>query len=273
MKLKEGNGMYKKIFLMFLGICFCFSLLGCGSGAPKAKEPVKLTVFAAASLNEILTQLGNQYMTENKGVKVIYNFDSSGTLRTQLQEGAEGDVFLSAGQKQMNQLEQKAFLLEGSRFNVLENKVVLVVPKGNPKNLKSFGELAERLPREKMLLAIGNADVPVGQYTLELFRFYKLKEQELAQGGKLTYGSNVKEVALQVSEGAVDAGIVYQTDAASAKLAVVEEATKEMCGQVIYPAAVLKDSKNQAEAQKYLAFLKSAQAREAFKKAGFTPLK
>lgn len=265
--------MYKKIALMFWGICLCFSLLGCGSGAPKAKEPVKLTVFAAASLTETLTQLGDRYMAENKGVKLIYNFDSSGTLKTQIQEGAECDAFISAGQKQMNQLEQKKMLLEGSRFNILENKVALVVPKGNPKNLKAYTDLAGRLPKEKMLLAIGNADVPVGQYTIKLFNYFKLKEQELAKAGKLTYGSNVKEVTLQVSEGAVDAGIVYQTDATSAKLQVVDTATKEMCGQVIYPAAILKASKKQAEAQKFMAFLKSAEAGEIFKRVGFTPLK
>lgn len=265
--------MYKKIALMFLGICFCFSLLGCGSGTPKEKGQVELTVFAASSLTESLTQLGDRYMAENKGIKLIYNFDSSGTLKTQIQEGAECDAFISAGQKQMNLLEQKSLLLESSCFNILENKVALVVPKGNPKNIKSYADLAGRLQGEKIMLAIGNADVPVGQYTLKLFNFYKLKEQELAQAGKLTYSSNVKEVTLQVSEGAVDAGIVYQTDATSAKLQVVDTATKEMCGQVIYPAAILKASKKQAEAQKFMAFLKSAEAGENFKRVGFTPLK
>lgn len=275
--------MYKKIAIMALGLGICLGILGCSNKAAQEKEPIKLTVFAAASLTETLSQLGNQYMAENKDVKVVYNFDSSGTLKKQIQEGAECDVFLSAGQKQMNQLDATAdeklnptkldFLLKGSRFNILENKVALVVPKGNPKNIKSFDDLVKMLQSEKLLLAIGNADVPVGQYTQQLFHYYKLDEKTLNKAGKLTYGSNVKEVATQVKEGAVDAGIIYQTDAASAKLEVVATATKEMCGQVIYPAAILKASKNQAEAQKYLEFLKSAKNKEAFVKVGFTPLK
>ncbi|MDO4178434.1 MAG: molybdate ABC transporter substrate-binding protein [Phascolarctobacterium sp.] len=276
--------MNKKTLALGLSCLVLFVLTGCGGDKQKAnKEPQKLTVFAAASMTETLKELGDKYMAENKNVKIVYNFDSSGTLKTQIQEGAACDVFISAGQKQMNQLDIKAgeklnpkkldFILDGSRFNILENKVALVVPKGNSKNIKSYDDLFKKLKSEKIMLAMGNSDVPVGQYTLKIFNYYKLDDKSLAKAGKITYGSNVKEVTTQVSEGTVDAGIIYQTDATSAKLTVVDTATKEMCGQVIYPAAILKNSKNQAEAKKYLDFLKTDASGAVFKKVGFTPVK
>lgn len=273
-----------KLSTLGMGICLLSIMLGCGNAKPKANNNVsQITIFAASSLTEALQEIGNLYMVENKNVKIVYNFDSSGALKTQIQEGATCDIYISAGQKQMNQLDIKSeaelnpqkldYLLEGSRFNILENKVTLVVPKKNAKNIKSYDDLVNKLKNDKILLAMGNSDVPVGQYTLKIFDFYKLDEKALAKAGKITYGSNVKEVTTQVVEGVVDAGIIYQTDAASAKLDVVDTATKEMCGQVIYPAAIIKQSKNQAEAKKYLDFLKTDAAGAVFKKIGFTPVK
>ena len=249
---------------------------------PTAPEKVELVVFAAASMTETLTELGDRYMATHENVTIVFNFDSSGTLKTQIEEGAVCDVFISAGQKQMNQLDINAdpavnvdgldYILEGSRFNILENKVALAVPEGNPKNIHSYEDLRDGLVNGTVLLAMGNADVPVGQYTQKILAYYELDEAALAQAGCLTYGTNVKEVTTQVSEGAVDCGIIYQTDAASAGLTVVDTATAEMCGQVIYPAAVLKASKNAETAQDFLAFLTSAEAAEVFSAVGFTPL-
>ena len=249
---------------------------------PTAPEKVELVVFAAASMTETLTELGSRYMATHENVTIVFNFDSSGTLKTQIEEGAVCDVFISAGQKQMNQLDINAdpavnvggldYILEGSRFNILENKVALAVPEGNPKNIHSYEDLRDGLVNGTVLLAMGNADVPVGQYTQKILAYYELDEAALAQAGCLTYGTNVKEVTTQVSEGAVDCGIIYQTDAASAGLTVVDTATAEMCGQVIYPAAVLKASKNAETAQDFLAFLTSAEAAEVFSAVGFTPL-
>ncbi len=124
-------------------------------------------------------------------------------------------------------------LVTDSRVDLLENKVTLTVPEGNPKGIESFDQLAELLKGGEVLLAIGNSDVPVGQYTLKIFNYYGIDETAVAD--KLTYGNNVKEVTSQVSEGAVDCGIIYATDAHSAGLTVVDSATAEMCGQVIYP--------------------------------------
>ncbi|MGN1016992.1 MAG: molybdate ABC transporter substrate-binding protein [Faecousia sp.] len=247
-----------------------------------AAEPVELIVFAAASMTETLTELGNAYMADHQEVTIVFNFDSSGTLKTQIQEGADCDIFISAGQKQMNQLDINAkpeanpdgldFVLEGSRFNILENKVALAVPEGNPAGINSYDDLIAGLKEGRVVLAMGNSDVPVGQYTQKILAFYELSEEDLAAAGSVTYGSNVKEVTTQVSEATVDCGIIYQTDAFSAGLTVVDTATAEMCGQVIYPAAILKASKYPDAAQAFLDYLVSDAGDAVFAAVGFTPV-
>lgn len=245
-------------------------------------ESVELIVFAAASLTETLNAIAETYSAENPGVTFRFNFDSSGTLKTQIQEGADCDLFLSAGQKQMNQLDSTAsaevntegldFVDSDSRVDLLENKVVLCVPENADKGIDSFDSLAEHLKAEDILFCMGNRDVPVGQYTQKILAYYELDEAALAAAGVITYGSNVKEVTTQVSEASVDAGVVYCTDAFSAGLKVVDEATKEMCGQVIYPAAVLKAAPNADAARKFLEYLQTSAAGEVFESVGFTAL-
>ena len=244
-------------------------------------EEIELIVFAAASMTETLTEIKDLYEAANPGVKITYNLVSSGTLKTQIQEGAECALFISAGQKQMNQLDSTAseevntegldFVLQGSRINLLENKVVLVVPEGNPKGIESFDQLAELLKNGEVLMAMGNSDVPVGQYTQKILAWYELNEDELSSAGKITYGTNVKEVTTQVSEASVDCGVVYCTDAFSAGLTVVEGATAEMCGQVIYPAAVLNVSTHPEAAQSFLDYLTTDEAIAVFEAVGFSP--
>ena len=241
-------------------------------------ESVELIVFAAASLTETLNAIAETYSAENPGVTFRFNFDSSGTLKTQIQEGADCDLFLSAGQKQMNQLDSTAsaevntegldFVDSDSRVDLLENKVVLCVPENADKGIDSFDSLAEHLKAEDILFCMGNSDVPVGQYTQKILACYELDEAALAAAGVITYGSNVKEVTTQVSEASVDAGVVYCTDAFSAGLKVVDEATKEMCGQVIYPAAVLKTAPNAVAARKFLEYLQTSAAGEVFESVG-----
>ena len=293
----------KKWISLITALCMTVCLLaGCGAGqtasaptiasaaapaetaAPEtesAAEPVELIVFAAASMTETLTVLASQYMADHPEVTVVFNFDSSGTLKTQIQEGAQCDIFISAGQKQMNQLDITAkpevntegldFVLEGSRFNILENKVALAVPEGNPAGIESYDDLIAKLKAGKVILAMGNSDVPVGQYTQKILAFYGLAEETLAAAGSVTYGSNVKEVTTQVSEAAVDCGVIYQTDAFSAGLTVVDTATAEMCGQVIYPAAIVKTSQNVEAAQAFLDYLVSDAGDAVFEAVGFTP--
>ena len=279
----------RKLFALLIAAAMVLGLAACAAPAteetaapeetvPEA-EPVELIVFAAASMTETMNQIAELYKAVAPNVTLTYNFDSSGTLKTQIQEGAECDLFISAGQKQMNQLDITAdpevntdkldFVLEGTRVNLLENRVTLCVPEGNPKDIKSFDDLADKLKEGSVLMAMGNSDVPVGQYTQKILAFYGLDEEKLAKDGVITYGTNVKEVTTQVTEASVDCGVVYCTDAFSAGLTPVDYATKEMCGQVIYPAAVLNVSKNQEAAKEFLAYLQTDEAMKVFEAVGF----
>lgn len=279
----------RKLFALLIAAVMVLSLAACAAPAteetaapeetvPEA-EPVELIVFAAASMTETMNQIAELYKAKAPNVTLTYNFDSSGTLKTQIQEGAECDLFISAGQKQMNQLDITAdpevntdkldFVLEGTRVNLLENRVTLCVPEGNPKDIKGFDDLADKLKEGSVLMAMGNSDVPVGQYTQKILAFYGLDEEKLAKDGVITYGTNVKEVTTQVTEASVDCGVVYCTDAFSAGLTPVDYATKEMCGQVIYPAAVLNVSKNQEAAKEFLAYLQTDEAMKVFEAVGF----
>lgn len=280
----------RKLFALLIAAVMVLSFAACAAPAteepaaietvPEA-EPVELIVFAAASMTETLNQIAEMYKAVAPNVTLIYNFDSSGTLKTQIQEGAECDLFISAGQKQMDQLDIAAdplvnadkldFVLEGTRINLLENRVTLCVPEGNPKDIKSFDDLADKLKEGSVLMAMGNSDVPVGQYTQKILAFYGLDEEKLAKDGVITYGTNVKEVATQITEASVDCGVVYCTDAFSAGLTPVDYATKEMCGQVIYPAAVLKTAKNPDAARAFLDYLTTGEAMQVFESVGFSP--
>ena len=281
----------KKFVSLLLALVMALSLMACGTSVADngdagdqqtSAETVELTVFAAASLTESLTAIGEKYMAENENVKITFNFDSSGKLLTQITEGAVCDLFLSAAPKQMNALDGSLkddadknpdgldMLVAGSRIDLLENKVALVVADGNPKGIESFDQLAELLKSGEVMLAIGNSDVPVGQYTQKIFAYYGIDEVSVAD--KLTYGSNVKEVTTAVSEGTVDCGIIYASDAYSAQLTVAAEATADMCGQVIYPAAVLNTSANQEAAAAFLTYLQGEEASAEFEAVLFTPL-
>ena len=289
----------KRLVSLLLALSLVLALTACGSktdgaadaaagsqprdSAPveeSAGDPVELIVFAAASMTETLTEIAELYKTAAPEVTVTYNFDSSGKLLTQIKEGADCDLFISAAPTQMNALDGSLIgdteknpdgldlIVIDSRVNLLENKVTLAVPEGNPKGIESFDQLAELLKGGEVLLAMGNSDVPVGQYTLKIFNYYGIDETAVAD--KLTYGNNVKEVTSQVSEAAADCGIIYATDAYSAGLTVADSATAEMCGQVIYPAAVLKGDKEDAT-RAFLAYLQTDAAMAVFESVGFSP--
>lgn len=273
----------RRQFLDAAGLAGAAALLtACGSTASSAGETVELIVFAAASLTETLTAIGEAYGADHPGVTFQFNFDSSGTLKTQIQEGADCDLFISAGQKQMDQLDSAASAevnTEGldcvdseSRVDLLENKVVLCVPEGSTKGIDSFDALAGHLRAQDILFCMGNSDVPVGQYTQKILDYYSLDEEALAAAGVITCGSNVKEVTTQIIEASVDAGVVYGTDAFSAGLTPVDEATREMCGQVIYPAAVMKAAPHADAAKAFLDYLQTDAAGSVFESVGFTPL-
>ena len=233
--------------------------------APAADaEPVEVVVFAAASMEATLTEIAELYKEVAPNVTLTFTFDSSGTLKTQIEEGAVCDLFISAAQKQMNQLDSADttgtnegldLVYSDTRIDLVENKVVLAVPDDNPAGITEFADLAT----DKLsLLCLGNDDVPVGAYSLEILETLGIDIAQLEADGKVTYASNVSEVANQVKEGAVDCGIIYATDAFTYELTVVDEATADMCSQVIYPAAVMKSSSGeaaQAAAQAFLDYL------------------
>lgn len=290
----------KKLINLSLVLALVLSLAGCaGSGgngaanvpsatpAPAASptpspseapaaEHVELVVFAAASMTETLNQIAEQYKEVAPNVTLTFNFDSSGTLKTQIQEGADCDLFISAAQKQMNQLDAAAdaavnaegldFVLQGTRVNLVENKVVLVVPEGNPAGVESFDDVATDKVK---LVALGNSDVPVGQYSEEIFTALGVWDQ-LNADQKITFGTNVKEVTSQVSEAAVDCGVVYATDAASAMLTVVADAPADTHKPVVYPAAVLNITKHETEAKAFLDYLRTDACAEVFASVGFS---
>ena len=238
-------------------------------GVTETASNNEIIVFAAASLTETMTEIGEMYSQSHNGVAVIFNFDSSGTLKTQIEEGAPCDLFISAAPRQMNQLEELGMIDTSTRVNLLENKVTLAVPEGNPAGIVSFDDLIERLKNGTVFLAIGNSDVPVGQYTSLIFDYYGIDESAISNC--LTYGTNVKEVTTQVSENSVDCGIIYSTDAYSAGLEVVDEATPEMCGQIIYPAAVISSGSNTEGAASLLEYLMTDEALRVFGSVGFSP--
>lgn len=290
----------KKMLSLALALSLSASLTACGgtasqpSQAPASQQPsptvstesggeaVELTVFAAASMEATLTEIADLYKEVEPNVTLTFTFDSSGTLKTQIEEGAPCDIFISAAQKQMNQLDSADttgtneggldFVYSDTRINLVENKVVLAVPDDNPKDIQSFQDLAT----DKLsLLCLGNDDVPVGAYSLQILDTLGIDIAGLEADGKVTYASNVSEVANQVKEGAVDCGIIYATDAFTYKLNVVDQATADMCDQVIYPAAVMKSGTESSKdaAQAFLDYLHTdADAVAVLEGVGFTVL-
>ncbi len=239
-------------------------------------EPVELIVFAAASMTESLTQIAEMYKTVAPNVNLIYNFDSSGTLKTQIEEGADCDIFISAAQKQMNQLDASQdgdnnpdgldFVAQGTRFNLVGNAVVMITPLDSDKGITDFSDV---LTDKVTLVALGNSDVPVGQYSEEIYTNLGTWE-ELTASGKVTYGSNVKEVLALVAEGAVDCGIVYSTDAATEPgVQVVASAPEGSHKAITYPAAVLNTTANQEAAEAFLSYLQTDACAKVFTDIGF----
>jgi molybdate transport system substrate-binding protein len=225
-----------------------------------------------------MNKIAELYKETAPNVEIVYNFDSSGTLKTQIQEGADCDVFISAGQRQMDQLDISAdqsvntekldFVQQDSRFNIVSNRVVLITPKGkNPKGISDFRDAATD---KVSLITLGNSDVPVGQYSQEIYTKLGLWDQ-LNSANKISFASNVKEVLAQVASGSVDCGVVYSTDAAtSPEVEIVADAPAESHSPITYPAAILKTAKNESAAKNFVEFLKGEKASQVFTSIGFS---
>jgi molybdate transport system substrate-binding protein len=245
------------------------SLLGVAAvspaGAAPQKAKVQLTVSAAISLKDALDQAKQLYTTANPSVSMAMNYGASGTLQLQIEQGAPVDVFLSAAPKQMDVLESKGLVLEGTRKDLLSNEVVLIVPKDSTLGITGFRDL---LRPEVQKVALGEpVAVPAGKYAQEVLTSLGIYDQVNA---KAVLAKDVRQVLTYVETGDVDAGIAYKTDAfSSAKVKVVAEAPAASHSSVIYPVAVIKGSKNVAAAKAFEDFLSGPQARALFQKHGF----
>jgi molybdate transport system substrate-binding protein len=229
-----------------------------------AQQQTSLTVSAAISLSQALQELKTVYQTSNPNVTITYNFGASGALAQQIQQGAPVDVFFSAATKQMNDLQQSNLLINDTRRNLLTNRLVLITPK-NGVALSDFKQLTDARIKK---IAIGEPkSVPVGQYAQEMLTKLELWQQLQP---KLVLGNNVRQVLTFVESGNVDAGIVYTTDAkASDKVTLRLTAAENLHSPIVYPLAVIRNSRNPAAAKGFVDFLGGARAKIVFQKYGF----
>ena len=261
-----------KKFLLTALLLVTMIFAGCGGEQAKKEtkpEPVELHVSAAASLTNAMNELAELYAKDNPNVKITFNFGSSGALQQAIENGGETDLFYSAAQKQMNALEEKGELADGTRKNLLENAVVLIVPNDSTKDITSYQDVATDKVEK---IALGEPKgVPVGQYSEEIFTNLNILD---AVKAKAVYGSDVRQVLAWTESGEVDCGVVYATDAAiSDKVKVICAAPENSHKPVIYPAAVIKSSKHIDDAKKFLDFTSSEPAAKVFEKYGFKVVK
>ncbi|MCU0568755.1 MAG: molybdate ABC transporter substrate-binding protein [Oculatellaceae cyanobacterium Prado106] len=235
---------------------------------PTAQAEAPLLISSAASLKETLESVKPLYeksqQEKQPAVNVNYNFGASGALQQQILNGAPADIFISAGKKQMDALEQQGLLVPGTRQNFVTNRLVLIVP-GNATGVTRFEDLAKAEVRR---VAIGEPrSVPAGQYAEETLKNLKIWEQVQP---KFMMASNVRQVLAAVESGNADAGLVYATDARiSAQVRVVATAAENLHAPIVYPMAVLKRTQNLSAAKAYLEFLASDATQAVMKQAGF----
>ncbi|MDD4834402.1 MAG: molybdate ABC transporter substrate-binding protein [Lutispora sp.] len=260
----------KKCVAFILLIASLLSLTACSKPAEPAKaaEPIELNISAAASLKDVLLELQPEY-EKNNNVKLVLNFGASGTLQKQIEEGAPSDVFISAGKKQMDALEEKGLIVKESRKNLFGNSLVLIVAEEAKDKILKIEDITKA---EVDKISIGTPEsVPAGSYakeSLENLQMWKDIEP------KLVLAKDVRQVLTYVETGEVDAGIVYSSDAALLKKGTIVGAfPADSHKPVVYPAALINEGKQKEEAKKFLDFLSSDKAAETFSKYGFEVLK
>lgn len=254
----------KCIALMLTGILMVLSLAGCGE--KEEAQPKELHILAAASMTDVMTELGKAYEEEHPDVKLTFSFDSSGTLQTQIEEGAPADLFFSAATKQMDALAEQDLIDTDSVKNILKNEIVLIKPADSDLAITSFEEVVSSDQVE--MVAIGNEDVPVGQYTQVLYENLNLWDGVKA---KANYGTNVRQVLDWVATSNADCGIVYATDAATEeKVEIIATADQKLYDEAIYPAGIVKASEYPEETAAFLDYLLTDEAKAVFEKYQFT---
>ena len=230
-----------------------------------AQQDNSLTVSAATSLKDALAEIQQLYQQDKTNARITYNFGASGSLQQQISQGAPVDIFISAATQQMDALAQENLILPGSRQNLLTNQLVLVTPK-NKQIVRGFADLnSDRVNK----IALGEPNsVPAGQYAQEVLNFYKLLDSVKS---KLIYAKDVRQVLTYVETGNVDAGFVYLSDTKQSKqVTIVATAPPQSHSPIVYPIALLKDSKNPQAAQEFSQFLTNSQAKAIFQKYGFS---
>lgn len=261
--------MKRRQILGFLGVAVGGLLLAIGlplvnPSAVIGQPNTTLLVSTAASLKDALQEIKPLYQQRKSGTKINYNFGASGALQQQIEQGAPADIFISAAKKQVDALEEKGLLLPGSRTNLANNSLVLIVAQ-DVVGISSFYNLTDSKIKK---IAIGEPrSVPAGQYGEQVLKNLKLYDQVKS---KLVFANNVRQVLAAVESGNAQAGIVYATDAKiSNKVKVVITADKKFHSPIIYPVAVIKGSKNIPTAKEFVQFLSSSQAKTVLRKYGF----
>lgn len=279
------NGMKKRIFAAVLAGAVMLSGAGCagspdegGKGSGGTQEETEIQVFIAASLNTVMTELANLYNEEHPEVKITYNPDSSGTLLTQIEEGYECDIFFSAAQKQMDDLEADGLMVEGTRADVVNNQVVVVSLKDSGTKVTGLENLGEA---ESVALAGGS--VPVGRYTRQALinlgilpktddpASITTEEVSEALGGvEISEQDNVSKVLTAVAEGSCEVGTTYYSDTYGYEdqLDILQTVSYDLTGDVIYPIARVvneeADDAQTAAAEDFLEFILSDEAKAVF---------
>ena len=263
--LNISKQLFSYLAAVSLSLASCSGTSGSQDEVSKTQSTINLTVSAASSLTDAMNEIEGLYQQQKPEVDITYNFASSGSLQQQIQQGAPVDVFVSAANKQMDALQAKQLLLEGTRRNLLQNQVVLIVPADNS-SIDDFEDLTKAKK-----LSIGEPDiVPAGKYAKETLTSLKLYNKVKP---KTILAKNVRQVLTYVETGNVDAGLVYATDAQqSEKVKVVAIAPEKSHSPVIYPVAVIEDSQEPSAAREFAQFLASETAGEVFERYGFTPI-
>ena len=253
-------------FLLTLGtMALCAMILTSAARRESPAESVTLNVFAAAGLSDALNEIAELYKSAAPHVTLLINYNSSGVLQNQIENGAEADVFLSAGPRQLNDLAAGGYIDNATRKDLLINTVVLIVPKGSSRGISSFEDC---LTNKVSLISFGNASTPLGQYAEQIFTF--LNGWEIVSA-KASRAATVKEVLSQVESGSVDCGIVWATEAATSNgVTVVSGVPTGSLPPSIFPGAVLKNSPNAQAALAFFNYLSSPQAVAVFERLGFT---
>ncbi|MBR4544550.1 MAG: molybdate ABC transporter substrate-binding protein [Oscillibacter sp.] len=254
---------------LLLLLCPLLLLSACGGADRNGVETfqelrnVELTVFADSSLSGICETLAARYRDAYPGIRLRFQFGSSAALLGRVRDGAACDLFVSASDAVMDALDGGGFLSDNSRVKFLENALVLAVPDGNPRKIRSFAHMASLIRQRSVRLAAANISDPLGAYTQKLFSYHSLNKSALSRC--VSYALDAREAVTRIRAGMVDGGIVYRTDADG--LDIIETAD----GDIAYSVAVLSESRHPLAATAFLEYLTGLEAAELFANAGFTP--